>query len=108
MIKKLKEENTLVFKNKYYQCYLLIRSGKYKEALHNVIDNNLDLNYKSKFLPNEGTLYHMFGYYLREEKNKDKYLKLLFKIEEPRKITNNFDFTFEDMLKFDSSRLFSG
>lgn len=108
MIKKLNIENSHMIKNKYYICFLLIQKLKFKEAINYINVNNLNLNYKSKYLPNDGTLYHMFGYYLSDVPDKDKYLKLLFKLEEPKNIKNNYEFTFVEMLKFDSSRLFSG
>ena len=108
MEKKFTTDSIKYINNKYTQCYFLIKELKFKEAIEFVQNENLHLNFKSKVLPNDSTLYHMFAYFLRTNENKEKYLKLLFKIEEPKKITNNFDLTFEDMLKFDSSRLFSG
>jgi hypothetical protein len=97
-----------MLKNKYYNCFLLIQKLKFKEAINYATTHSLNLNYKSKYLPNTGTLYHMFGYYLSDVPDKDKYLKLLFKLEEPKNVKNNYEFTFVEMLKFDSSRLFSG
>lgn len=108
MEKKLNSDTTKFLNNKYTQCYLLIKDSKFIEAIDFIKKEKLNLNFKSKVLPNDNTLYHIFAYFLRKIENKDDYFERLFEIEEPRNIKNNYDFTFNDMLKFDSSRLFSG
>jgi hypothetical protein len=91
----------------YYQCSIEIKNGNFKKAMNLVLDNKLDLNLKNKYISNEGTLYHIFGYYLRTHEKKDIYLSILNDIQPPKEILNNYEFTFMDILRYDSSRLFS-
>ena len=58
-----------------------------------------------KYLPNKGSLYHIFGYYLRTHEKKDSYLGILFDIEKPKDILNDYEFTFKEILRYDPSRL---
>lgn len=89
-----------------------IKKGEYdnietlfKKAINMVLDNKLDLNIINKYIPNQGTLYHIFGYYLRNHEKKDSYLGILYDIEKPKEILNDYEFTFKDILRYDSSRL---
>lgn len=93
------------YSNKYYQVYELISKNKFEEAISMIKKDNLKLNYSSKFLPNNGTLYHIFALNLKKSKLFQTYIHQLYTIELPEKIKNNFEFTFVDMLKFDASRL---
>ena len=107
MNQKNEEYNRKVISNLYYQCSIEIKIGNFKKAMNMVLDNKLDLNLKNKYIPNEGTLYHIFGYYLRTHEKKDIYLSILYDIEQPRDVLNNYEFSFKDILRYDSSRLYS-
>ena len=65
---------------------------------------------RCKYISNYGTLYHIFGYYLREitDGKRDTYLGILYDIEKPGNVLNDYEFTFKDILRYNSSRLFSG
>lgn len=93
------------YSNKYYQVYELISKNKIEEAISMIKKENLKLNYSSKFLPNDGTLYHIFALNLKKSNFFNKYMNQLYSIELPEKVKNNFEFTFTDILKFDASRL---
>ena len=91
--------------NLYFSCVNEIKNGNFKRAINMVLDNNLDLNLINKYIPNKGTLYHIFGFYLREHEKKDSYLSILYDIEKPKDILNDFEFTFKDILRYDPYRL---
>ena len=107
MNQKNEEYNRKVISNLYYQCSIEIKIGNFKKAMNMVLDNKLDLNLKNKYIPNEGTLYHIFGYYLRTHEKKDIYLSILYDIEQPKDVLNNYEFSFKDIIRYDSSRLYS-
>ena len=107
MNQKNEEYNRKANNDLYYQCSLEIKSGNFKKAMNMVLDNKLDLNLKNKYIPNEGTLYHIFGYYLRTHEKKDIYLSILYDIEQPKDVLNNYEFSFKDIIRYDSSRLYS-
>jgi hypothetical protein len=110
ILKLIEEKNTYynnkLYNNKYYQCYLLIKDNKIKPAINFIIENKLDLNLIVKYLPNKGTLYHIFGYYLRNHPKKDDYLEILFEYQKPTDVINNYEFSFNDILKYDSRELY--
>ena len=110
ILKFIEEKNTYynnkLNNNKYYQCYLLIKDSNFKQAITFIIDNKLDLNLIVKYIPNKGTLYHIFGYYLRNHPKKDDYLEILYELQKPTKVLNNYEFTFDDILKYDSKELY--
>jgi len=110
ILKSIEEKNTYynnkLNNNKYYQCYLLIKDDQVKQAINFIIDNKLDLNLVVKYLPNKGSLYHVFGYYLRNHTKKDDYLDILYEYQKPTMILNNYEFSFEDILKYDSKELY--
>ena len=89
----------------YFLCSNEIKKGNFKKAINMVLDNNLNLNLINKYIPNQGTLYHIFGFYLRNHEKKDSYLSILYDIEKPKDILNDYEFTFKDILRYDSSRL---
>lgn len=110
-ILKFIEERNTYYNNKlnnnlYYQCYLLIKDIQIKPAINFIIDKKLDLNLIVKYLPNNGSLYHIFAYYLKNHSKKDDYLEILFEYQKPSNILNNYEFTFEDILKYDSKELY--
>jgi hypothetical protein len=107
MNQKNDEYNRKANSDLYYQCSMEIKSGNFKKAMNMVLDNKLDLNLKNKYIPNEGTLYHIFGYYLRSHEKKDIYLSILNDITLPKDVLNNYEFSFKDILRYDSSRLYS-
>jgi len=110
-ILKFIEERNTYYNNKlnnnlYYQCYLLIKDIQIKPAINFIIDKKLDLNLLVKYLPNNGSLYHIFAYFLRDYPKKDDYFEILFEYQKPSNILNNYEFTFEDILKYDSRELY--
>lgn len=92
-------------KDLYFLCTNEIKKGNFKKAINMVLEYNLDLNLVNKYISNMGTLYHVFGFYLRNHEKKDSYLGILYDIEKPKDILNDYEFTFKDILKYDSSRL---
>ena len=92
-------------KDLYFLCTNEIKKGNFKRAINMVLEYNLDLNLVNKYIPNMGTLYHVFGFYLRNHEKKDSYLGILYDIEKPKDILNDYEFTFKEILKYDSSRL---
>jgi hypothetical protein len=107
MNQKNEEYNRKVSSNLYYQCSIEIKNGNFKKAMNMVLDNKLDMNLKNKYIPNNGTLYHIFAYYLRTHEKKDIYISILNDIEPPKEVLNNYEFSFKDILRYDSSRLYS-
>jgi hypothetical protein len=91
----------------YFLCTNEIKKGNFKRAINIVLENNLELNLINKYLPNMGTLYHVFGFYLRNHEKKDSYLSILYDIEKPKDILNDYEFTFKDILRYDSKMLIS-
>jgi len=90
----------------YYKCSQEIINGNFKKAINMILDNKLDLNLKNKYIPNNGTLYHIFAYYLRIHEKKDTYLNILYDIEKPEEILNDYEFSFKEMLRYDTSILY--
>ena len=107
MRNKIKKQQIKQSQDNYYKIYQKIKNDQISSAIKDITKYKLDLNKIKENLPNNGSLYHVFAYYLREHRDKTKYIKTLEKIEKPNKNRNNFDFTYEEILKYDTSRLWN-
>lgn len=104
---KFNELNGRRENDKYYICHKFLSEGNFNEAVKHITKNKLQLNKKSEYISNDGTIYHDFAYYYKNDKNFKKYLQILTNIEPVEEVMNNYDFTFSHMIKFDTQRLHS-
>jgi predicted O-methyltransferase YrrM len=91
--------------NPYYLIHNLFKNDKFDKAIEIIIKQKLDLNKKSEYISNDGTIYHDFAFYYRKHKEFKNYLQILNSIEPVKTVLNNFDFTFDEMVKFNTDQL---